>query len=404
MQSHRCFSCERKTHQQETNCVSAFFRKQEQNMVVPPSKFEHLPDEILSIIFRYLTTKQAYGRFYDLNQRLNRALHAVDHAIDLKEYTLAEFKQFSMVENLPVHRVAALHLTGGNKQSATSALLTDLLLTKYDLSRFQHLKSLTIDRFTQRLFAKLVSLRSLPQLITLSLHGAPPPSQPPKGLLSLFFSSDAVRFPQLQQLMLNFDFESNRPSGWCATREDVEEVTAPFREITDVQPSISSLTIRDRLHEVDLVHILQFLPNLQHLLTTLSIYPRLYEYKDVSNLTSLQLDVLAVELELIETHLFVMFPRLCHSLVVEMSIAPHARDQITRERLQLFFETLSERLDYFSIHIKHEDRCDDNEFYFEEYETSKHHIKFETVQLHNQYYGESCGTIFHSDRLVLAKQ
>ncbi|CAF0763050.1 unnamed protein product [Adineta steineri] len=99
--------------------------------------------------------------------------------------------------------------------------------------------------------------------------------------------------------------------------------------ITQEQPSIVSLTIKHRVHDIDLVHLLKFLPNLKTLSTTLCMYPKLYEFENCSNLTSLEFDVTGIGLTDIEEYLFKMFPHLNEALIVDFTPSPHIRNFIT---------------------------------------------------------------------------
>jgi hypothetical protein len=233
----------------------------------------------------------------------------------------------------------------------------------------------------------------------LSLSASTSPPTAPRLLKRLFqmlFGTQNLN--NLKRLSLNFDFEINRPdpNSWCGTREPVEEITPPFSVITQQQPSIVSLTIKHRVHDIDLVHLLKFLPNLKFLSTTLVMYPNFHEFENCSNLTSLKLNVTGIELSDIEESLFKMFPKLDKSLTVDFSPSAHIRSEIDKGKLEKLFRNLSGKVNKFMIHIKHDERDNENEFYFQEYETERHWIRFELIELYNEYYGEKCGTRFFS--------
>ncbi|CAF1050191.1 unnamed protein product [Adineta steineri] len=214
-------------------------------MSVAHARFENLPNEILMYIFSFMTTKQLYQTFKNVNQRLNELINDTDHFIDLGDYSKSEYRQLVMAND---------------------------------------------DAF------------------------------PPHKIVSLIVFDDKNQYSEINR---------PDPNGWCGTREPVEEITIPFSMITQEQPSIVSLTIKHRVHDIDLVHLLKFLPNLKTLSTTLCMYPKLYEFENCSNLTSLEFDVTGIGLTDIEEYLFKMFPNLSDALIVDFTPAPQIRNFIT---------------------------------------------------------------------------
>ncbi|CAF1598900.1 unnamed protein product [Rotaria sp. Silwood1] len=369
-------------------------------MPVKHSKFEQLPNEILIIIFSFMKTKNLYQIFKNLNQRFNTIIGEVDHYINFEEYTKKEYREIVMTNEdaFSVHQIVSLTIFDDKNQYDVASFNTVLFFSKYQQSHFPKLKSLTINGLTLALFSKL-SISILRQLVTLSISASTSPPTTPRlvqRLFKLLFATE--NFDHLKKLSLNFDFETNRPDpdSWCGTRESVEDITLPFSAITQQQPSITCLIIKHRVHDIDLVHLLKYLPNLKFLSTTLVMYPNLSALEKCSNLTSLELDVTGIELTHIEEFLFQMFPNLSKSLTVDFCPSPHIRGEISEERLQKFFQNLSEKINKFMIHIKHEEQDDENGYYFQEYETEKYWIRFELTELNNEYYGDKCGTRFYN--------
>jgi hypothetical protein len=79
-------------------------------MPVTNSKFEELPNEILMIIFSFITTKHLYQAFKNLNQRFNAIISDTNHFINLEEYTREEYRDIVTAneEAFPADRIVSL--------------------------------------------------------------------------------------------------------------------------------------------------------------------------------------------------------------------------------------------------------------------------------------------------------
>ncbi|UJR12615.1 hypothetical protein I4U23_016790 [Adineta vaga] len=112
------------------------------------TKFEFSPNEILLECFQYLNIIHIFESFDQLNHRLNSLIRTIPFSLNFQnipnKFQCDQFCMKLSTDKTIKNQLYSLHLS--NKNTSYPA---HLFLLKFSLSEFSHLRSITLDRFTE---------------------------------------------------------------------------------------------------------------------------------------------------------------------------------------------------------------------------------------------------------------
>jgi hypothetical protein len=204
------------------------------------SNFEDLPDEILLLIFRYLSSTDILFSIYGLNNRLSRAISGFCEHVVLGEVQFRRFNSIctSILPNIGVN-IRSLVVSNDWKGILSKIFLNNFGETMS--SSFPHLKCLILPTFRLKTLMSFIeclhNLSELFEMKIMSLYDMGDSSIEPEILLDRIFTANNNRLTSIvfDDDSLNFSYQSNK------IYSHIEKLVIELTTVSDLHRLLTSL-------------------------------------------------------------------------------------------------------------------------------------------------------------------